>query len=84
MVIGLGGVLVVAAAAFLRWKSRSRRVAVIAGLAVQAGWMVVALFLVKPLVSGTVLAVVLLGGITLGILLTAIIGGRQGRRKPPG
>ena len=53
----------------------------IAGLAAQAGWLLVALFLIKPLVPGTVLAVILLPGITIGILLTAVIGGRSHRGR---
>ncbi|MBE8518703.1 hypothetical protein ILP97_14480 [Amycolatopsis sp. H6(2020)] len=77
--IGAGGAGLAVAAAVLRWKSRSRRVAVGASLVVAAGWTLVAQFLLKPLVPGPVLAVVILGGITLAILLTAVIGGRRKR-----
>jgi hypothetical protein len=77
--IGVGGAGLAVAAAVLRWKSRSRRVAVGASLVVAAGWTLVAQFLLKPLVPGPVLAVILLGGLTLGIFLTAIIGSRASR-----
>lgn len=67
--IGVGGLLLVAAAAVLRWKAR---VPVVASLAGCAGWALAAQFLLKPLVPGPVLAVVLLSGITLAILVTAV------------
>ncbi|MDX3193770.1 hypothetical protein PV458_35660 [Streptomyces sp. MN03-5084-2B] len=72
--IGLGGVLLALAAAALRWRSRSRWVSVAASLVVTAGWTLAAQFLLKPLVPGPVLAVIILGGLTLGILLTAVVG----------
>ncbi|KDN19965.1 hypothetical protein [Amycolatopsis rifamycinica] len=82
--IGLAGVLLVAAAAVLRRKARHRWVAVAASFAVMAGWALAAQFLLKPLVPGPVLAVIILGGLTLGILLAAFLGGRRGATPPPG
>ncbi|MDQ7802269.1 hypothetical protein Q5425_00900 [Amycolatopsis sp. A133] len=83
--IGVGGACLVVAAAVLRWKSRSRPVVVAASLVVAVGWALVAQFLLKPLVPGPVLAVVLLAGLTFGILLTAVVGGRghHGRTSEP-
>ncbi|WIX89192.1 hypothetical protein [Amycolatopsis sp. DG1A-15b] len=77
--IGVGGAVLMAAAAFARAKARRKWVAVAAGVLVLAGWTLVGQFLIKPLVPGPVLAVILLGGLTLGILLTAIIGSRASR-----
>ncbi|MEV7094509.1 hypothetical protein AB0M80_16915 [Amycolatopsis sp. NPDC051045] len=77
--IGAGGAVLMAAAGFARAKASRKRVAVTAGVLVFAGWTLVGQFLVKPLVPGPVMAAVLLGGITLGIILTAIIGGRAKR-----
>ncbi len=82
--IGLGGVLLALAAAALRWKSRSRRVGVAASLVVAAGWTLAAQFLIKPLVPGPVLAVLILGGLTLGILLIAVIGSHSSRKLADG
>ncbi|SEC27904.1 hypothetical protein SAMN04489727_3195 [Amycolatopsis tolypomycina] len=74
--IGVGGACLAVAAAVLRAKSRRRPVVVAASLAVAAGWALVAQFLLKALFPGAVLAVVILGGIVLGILLAAFLGGR--------
>ncbi|ADJ44248.1 hypothetical protein AMES_2425 [Amycolatopsis mediterranei S699] len=80
--IGVGGAVLLAAVAFARAKARRKWVAVAAGVLVLSGWTLVGQFLLKPLVRAPVLAVILLSGITLGILLTAIIGSRASR--PPG
>jgi uncharacterized membrane protein YdjX (TVP38/TMEM64 family) len=82
--IGVGGAVLVAAGALLARKARRKWLKAIAAWIPFAGWTLVAHFLIQPLLPPPVVAAVLLGGITLGILLTAVIGGRQGRRKPPG
>ena len=77
--IGAGGAVLIAAAAVARQRARraDRKWAVAtASVLVFAGWILVAEFIVKPLVPGMVTAAVLLGGLTLGILLTAVVGGR--------
>jgi hypothetical protein len=81
MWIGVGGVVLVAAAAYVRAKVRRKGAAVAAGLLVAVGWTLVAQFLFKPLVPAPVVAGILLGGLTLMILLTAVIGSRSGRAK---
>ncbi|WP_307793348.1 hypothetical protein [Amycolatopsis sp. MtRt-6] len=84
MWIGVGGAVLVAVAVVVRAKAKSRVLTVLASAAVSAGWLLVALFLVEPLVPGPVLAVVLLAGITVGIFLAAVVGGRRGTTRPPG
>ncbi|MFB9685328.1 hypothetical protein [Amycolatopsis plumensis] len=77
--IGVGGAILIAAAAFARRKANRKWAQVAASGLVLAGWTLVAHFLVKPLVPASVLAGVILGGCTLGIFLAALIGGRSGR-----
>jgi len=81
--IGAVGVVLVAAAVVLRRKSPKKRAAVVASLLASAGWTLVAHFWIQPLVPAPVMAGILLGGMTLGIFLAAIIGGRSGRAKRP-
>jgi len=81
--IGLGGVAVMIAAGVVRRKVRRRWAAVAASLVALAGWGVMVQFLIKPLVSGPALAVIILGGISVTIFLTAIIGGRA-KQAPKG
>ncbi|MEV6875086.1 hypothetical protein [Amycolatopsis sp. NPDC051128] len=70
-------------------KTGRKRVAVVAGAVMILGWTLVAHFWIQPLLPAPVVAGVLLGGITLGILLTAVIGGRAKKapesddRRPP-
>ncbi len=75
--IGVGGLLLVVVAGVVRWKSRGKRLAVLAYFAALAGWSLVAQFLLKPLIPRSVMAAVLLGGITAGILAAAVIGRRR-------
>ncbi|WP_410642850.1 hypothetical protein [Amycolatopsis sp. lyj-346] len=88
--IGLGGAAVMIAAGVIRRRAHRRWAAVAASLVALAGWGVMVQFLIKPLVSGPALAVIILGGITVTIFLTAIVGGRakqapesDDRRSPP-
>ncbi|OXM60665.1 hypothetical protein [Amycolatopsis vastitatis] len=81
--IGVGGAVLIVAGGLLLRKARRKWLKAIAAWTPLAGWMLVAQFWIKPLVPSMVLAFVLLGGIVVGIALTAIIGGRSGRRKPP-
>jgi hypothetical protein len=81
--IGIAGVVLVAAGAIVRAKTGRKAVAASASLAVFAGWAGILQFLFKLLVPGPVLAVVILAGIAVAILLTAVIGGRSGRAKRP-
>jgi peptidoglycan/LPS O-acetylase OafA/YrhL len=84
--IGLGGAAVMIAAGVVRRKVRRRWAAVTTSVVAFAGWVLMVQFVIKPLVSGPALAVIILGGITVVILLTAVIGGRakQAEPEPPG
>jgi hypothetical protein len=75
--IGVGGLLLVVAAGVVRRKSQGKRLAVVAYVVALAGCSLAAQFLLKPLVPHSVVAAVLLGGITAGILAAAVIGKRR-------
>lgn len=83
--VGMGGVGLIVAGVLLRWKVRTRRrPKALAAALVMFGWMLVAEFVIRPLVPTPVVVAVLLGGITVAIFLAAFLGGRRGRRPPPG
>ncbi len=82
--IGIGGAVLIAAAAFARRKANRKWAQVAASGLVLAGWTLVAHFLIKPLVPAPVLAGLLLGGSALGIFLTAIIGAHSSRKLADG
>ena len=75
--IGVGGLLLVVVAGVVRWKSRGKRLAVFTSVVALAGWSLAAQFLLKPLVPPSVVAAVLLGGITACIIAAAVIGKRR-------
>jgi hypothetical protein len=75
--IGVGGLLLALVAGLVQWKSRGKRLALFSYVMALAGWSLAAQFLLKPLVPHSVVAAVLLAGITAGILAAAVIGKRR-------
>jgi hypothetical protein len=79
VLIGIGGLALVVAAAAVRWRSSGKWPTRIAYSVMLIGWTLVAQFLLKPLVPAPVVAAILLGGITASILAAALVGSHRTR-----
>ncbi|WP_410568550.1 hypothetical protein [Amycolatopsis sp. cmx-4-61] len=79
--IGSGGAVLAVAALFVQHKASRKWAKTTAAAFAGVGW-VLAAHLLTWLVPGVIVAWLVIGGSTLGIFLTALIGGRSGRSRP--
>ncbi|GHG33969.1 MULTISPECIES: hypothetical protein [Amycolatopsis] len=80
--IGSGGAVLAVAALFAQHKASRKWAKLTAAAFAGVGW-VLAAHLLTWLVPGVVVGWLVIGGSTLGIFLTALIGGRSGRSSRP-
>ncbi len=82
----LVGVLLIVGGAGARWRFGGRHgvLSFVLEMITFAGWLLIVLFVIKPLVPGNILGVVILVALTLGVLAVPVVTGyrtRQGGRR---